>query len=125
MMPVYCYTTKEGVTIDRVFSMGKAPKRVRVGPRRWAARDIVAEHRGFKNTPGNWPMEGSFASTIHPDQHGQYAEAMKKAGVPTNYVPEKSGLLAPVFRSRGHRRRYAEVVGHYDRDGGYGDAQRP
>jgi hypothetical protein len=63
----------------------------------------------------------SDALGVHPDQVEEaYAESVQ-AGAPTEFDP-KTGQA--IIRDRHHRKRYAEAMGMYDIDGGYGDPQR-
>lgn len=80
-------------------------------------RDFIAEHGQFKDTPGNWPME-SDAAGINPDQIPEAMAYNERMGVPTQYNPETG---AAIFTSREHRKRFCEISGLYDRNGGYGD----
>ncbi len=82
-------------------------------------RDFVGEAYGVAHKPGNWPMK-SEAMAVHPDQVGEaHADAVKR-GVPTEF--DKSGC--PIFTSPGHRKRFCEAYGAYDRNGSYGDPRR-
>ena len=81
-------------------------------------RDLVAEHKGFKTTAGNWPME-SDAAGLNPDQIPEAMAADRDLGVPTNYNPETG---AAIFTSREHTAKYCKAHGLYDRNAGYGDA---
>lgn len=62
----------------------------------------------------------SDALGVHPKQITEARESAIKKGVPTEF--DKKGR--PIFTSRLHRKRYCEAYGYFDRDGGYGDAQR-
>jgi len=82
-----------------------------------AKRDLVAEF-GYRrrSSPGNWPME-SDAAGVHPKQiHGAMVEARRR-GVPTSFTPDGRAI----FTSRGHRKKYCEAFGFYDRNAGFGD----
>lgn len=69
--------------------------------------------------PACWPMR-SEALAVHPEEREQAIADAKKAGVPTYF--DRHGR--PVFESAGHRKRYCEQFGYFDRNGGYGDPQR-
>lgn len=85
--------------------------------KRFPAKEIEGGVGG--HLPGCWPM-ASTALAVHPSQIGEaHADATTK-GVPTEFT--KSGQ--PIFTDRDHRRRYMKAYGYYDRDAGYGDAQR-
>jgi hypothetical protein len=116
-MPIYCYTTKDGQTVERFFPMGQAPEKIRVG-RRVARRDFAAEGKGGF-LPANWPM-CSDAAGINPDQAVEAHAHSVKIGIPTEFNSEGQA----VFTSPHHRKRYCEAIGLYDRNGGYNDPQR-
>ncbi len=116
-MPVYCYTTEEGFTYERMFPMGKAPKTVSTECGT-AERDIRAEHKGFKSTNSNWPME-SDALGVNPVQVAEAEAEARSLGVPTQYNKENGCAM---LKSGGHRAKLMKALGYVDRDGGYGDA---
>ncbi|MEE8466611.1 MAG: hypothetical protein V3S68_09055 [Dehalococcoidia bacterium] len=117
-MPVYCYTTKQGFTYERVFPMGKAPKTVST-EYGTAERDIRAEHSGVKHRPGSgWPME-SDALGVSPTQVAEAEAEARSLGVPTEYN-KQTGCAK--LRTRGHRTKLMNVLGYVDRNAGYGDA---
>lgn len=118
-MPTYCFTTKEGETVERWFPMGKAPEYVRLEDGRRARRDILAEHGEFRPTCGNWPIL-SDALGVHPSQVAEATAQAHSVGVPTEFRPDGRAVL----RSPEHRKRFAEALGFYDLNGGYGDPQR-
>ena len=119
-MPTYCFTTADGtVTVERRFRMRSIPQSVGIGYGRTAFRDIRAEHCGFVNTPGNYPME-SDAAGVGASQVKE-AEAHSRAiGISTHFTSDG----AAIFTSSMHRKRYCEAVGLFDRNGGYGEPQR-
>lgn len=57
---------------------------------------------------------------VHPRQVAKAQADAAKKGVPTEF--DKKGR--PIFTSRQHRKQYCEAYGYFDRDAGYGDAQR-
>lgn len=57
---------------------------------------------------------------VHPRQVKKAQESAASKGVPTEF--DKKGR--PIFTSRLHRKRYCQAYGFFDRDAGYGDAQR-
>lgn len=116
-MPTYSYSRGDEV-VERVFPMGEAPQKIRVG-RKVFERDVAADHRQFKNTPGNWPMYCD-ASGVNPDQIPEAIAHAKSLGVSCDFT--KDGRA--IFTSPGHRKRYLEAHGFFDRNGGYGDPQR-
>ena len=80
-------------------------------------RDLIAEHGGFDDTPGNWPQE-SDAAGVNPCQIPEAMAYARKMGVPTNYNP-KTG--AAIMTGRIHRQKFHEISGLYDRSAGWAD----
>lgn len=108
-MPVYCYSTGDGRTVDRVFRMGGAPLTVTLEDGSVASRDYRAEQVG-RPSRGGWPLECE-ASGVHPSQAGELREFYERAGVPTE-VTERGN---PVYRDMHHRRRALRARGLFDR----------
>lgn len=81
-------------------------------------RDHVSEGIGFRNTPGNWPME-SDAAGVHPDQAKELSDYAASKGVPTEVNAETGN---PIFHSREHRKKFCQATNMYDRNAGIGDA---
>jgi hypothetical protein len=100
-----------------VFPMGEAPEEIVLpyGARATRARDVEYTCQGGQQA-GAWPMTSN-ALAVHPSQRREYYEFSVKHGVPTEF--DKRGR--PVFRTKKHRKRYSELVGASDFDGGYGD----
>ena len=85
-----------------------------------AARDIAADLTGSARSTGKgWPLL-SDAMGVHPDQIAEAREHAARHSVPTDFAPDGRAIL----RSRDHRKRYGELIGMYDRNGGYGDPQK-
>ena len=117
-MATFLYVHPETTeVIEEHFPCGKAPDTITLEDGTVCERSLPAEiaAQGGKN-PGNWPMT-SQALAVHPSQRKQYMEFAAKHGVPT-YFDERG---RPELESKGHRKRYAELVGATDFDGGYGD----
>lgn len=81
----------------------------------YADRDWGAERPGVPSDSA-WPQH-SWAAGVNPEQRQEAWEHSKEIGVPTRF--DHNGDA--VFRSRGHRKRYLERVGIFDRDAGYSD----
>ncbi len=62
----------------------------------------------------------SDALAEHPDNVQAAYELSVKAGIPTQF----DGDGRPILTSRAHKRDYCKLQNVFDRDGGYGDAQR-
>ena len=89
--------------------------------------EILAYAANFKNRvagprtePGSMYPMCSDAAGINPDHRVEQMAADKKMGVETHYNREGQA----VFTDKGHRKRYCEAHGMYDRNGSYGDPQR-
>ena len=65
-----------------------------------------------------WPMY-SDALGVSPSQIKEAREESIRMGVPTDFTKDGRAIL----RDKGHRRKYAEANGMYDRNAGYGDPQ--
>lgn len=115
-MPTYCYSRGNEV-IERVFSMEDVPETVRVRGRTFH-RDFQAECAKTR-PPGNWPME-SDALGVAASQVAEAEAESRAMGIPTHFTKDGCAILT----SPEHRRRYAEALGYFDRNGGYSDPQR-
>jgi hypothetical protein len=60
------------------------------------------------------------ALAVHPKQIKEAVNDAVKKGVQTDF--DRQGR--PLFRDRDHRKRYCQAYGIFDKDGGYGDAQK-
>ncbi|OHB56127.1 MAG: hypothetical protein A2Y07_01250 [Planctomycetes bacterium GWF2_50_10] len=85
----------------------------------YGKRDFKAEHGGFVNTPGAWPMY-SDAAGVGEHQIPEAVEHARAIGIPTDFTSDGQAI----FTSRAHRKRYCEAIGLFDRSGGYSDPQR-
>lgn len=118
-MPEYCYFCFGcGTRRNKILPVSRAKYRPRCCGQRMD-RDFVAEHGRTAHAPGNWPML-SDAAGVHPAQIKEAYAASVKAGVPTGFTPDGRAI----FSSAGHRKRYCEANGLYDRNGGFSDPQR-
>jgi hypothetical protein len=71
------------------------------------------------NGIAKWPIH-SDAMGINPSQVAEAQAVLAAHGVSTEY--DNQGR--PVLTDARHRRRHAEALGFFDRNGGYGDPQR-
>jgi len=117
-MPLYCYTTDDGETVERYFPMGGAPASVKVGDK-VACRDRAAEaplcfvkgsQTPVKQGHGKWPMT-CFASGVHPSQAQELRDHLKRNGVPTDV--NKDG--DPIYTSKEHRKKALKARGMHDK----------
>jgi hypothetical protein len=107
-MPTYCYRTRRGRVIERVFPIGKQPRKIIVG-KEVARRDFHAESVGVPATKG-WPME-CYASGVHADQAGELRNHLAEKGVPTEVTRDGN----PVYRDARHRKKALKARGMFDR----------
>jgi len=121
----YCYETEDGEIVELQMTIAEKAERqaidgtIRLDDGRWAKRSIQSERPGANQFSGAYPIS-SESMAVHPSQIKDMAEKAEAAGVPTNFT--KDGC--PVLRSKGHRRKFAETFGYFDRNGGYSDPQR-
>ena len=97
-MPIYCYETKRGAIVERVFPVGKAPRAIRVG-RSEATRSFASERKGFPPKSG-WPMT-CYASGVNASQAGELRDLLASKGVPTEVTKDGD----PVYRDSTHRKK--------------------
>lgn len=119
-MPQYFYKCECGHGFSRFEPCSKSKARPdceKCGAQ--TERDFIGEAYGVAHKPGNWPMK-SEAMAVHPDQIGEAVADAAKKGVPTEF--DREGR--PIWTSPGHRKRFCEAYGAYDRNGGYGDPKR-
>lgn len=111
-MPIYCYTTDDGVTVDRTFQMGKAPEEVVLENGKIAKRDLAAQLQGGprSGSKGEWPIV-CCASGVHADQSQELRDHFKDHGCPT----EVTGDGDPVYRDHQHRKKALKCRGLHDR----------
>lgn len=120
-MPTFCYTNESlGVTLEEVFPFGKEPPKTITREGRKFKRDLAAEWRGQPSQAGEWPIL-SDAVGVHPSQVKEAEAHAAKHGIPTEFTPDGRAVL----RDKHHRKRYCELIGFFDRNGGYGDPQQP
>lgn len=122
-MPLYELVTEDGkhrVTIQR--PMSRAPRighPVRIDGKVFY-RDLSGEAPIRRSSPGTWPM-WSDACGVHPSQITEAVSEDRRRGVKADYCP-KTGRIK--FESPGHRKRWCEAHGFFDRNAGYSDPQR-
>lgn len=82
-------------------------------------RNYIGEHVGSQFSCATWPIK-SEALGVHPDQISEAREQSIALGVPTEFT--KDGR--PILTGPKHRKRYAEALGFWDKNGGFSDPQR-
>lgn len=108
-MPIYCYTTIDGQTEERIFRMGEAPESINLDDGRIATRDFGAEHLP-RNAGSGWPMV-CCASGVNAAQAGELRDFFSRNGCPT----EVTAGGDPVYRSAEHRKKALKLRGFVDR----------
>jgi len=112
-MPIYCYSTKSGITVTVPFPLGEAPKFVTLslpgGRSVGAARDFRAEQVAVPPTKG-WPLE-CYASGVNAAQADDLRAEFKRLKIPTEVTDDGN----PVYRNAQHRKRALKARGFYDR----------
>lgn len=93
-------------------------RRFQYDPKQQSLVEVTAPPR-VTHGHARWPIH-SDAMAVHPSQVAQAQAALREHGVHTNYDAEGR----PILESQSHRKRHAEALGFYDRNGGYGDPQR-
>jgi len=117
-MAIFLYVhPKTTKIVEEVFPCRKAPPTITLEDGTVCERCLAAEIASQGgSSPACWPLH-SQALAVHPSQRKQYEEFADKNGVGTTF--DSRGC--PVFESRGHRKRYCDLVGAKDFDAGYGD----
>lgn len=106
---IYCYTTEDGVTVERACPMGHAPARVFVEGK-VARRDYQAEHVTVPPTAG-WPMEPCVGSGVNAAQAGELREFFKKHGENVQITNDGD----PIYENAAQRKRLLKLRGLHDR----------
>jgi len=120
-MAFFCYTSKDGKTIEEEFPMGKAPSMV-VRELKVYRRDVAAEHRGRIGChANNWPQVADDLG-VHPHQVEQENRTFAEMGLSkyAGYLP--NGQIK--YKSPRSKKIVCETLRYYDRNGGYSDPQR-
>lgn len=112
-MPTYCYSTDDGRTVERHFSMSDKPQEVTLEDGTVAKFDIGATHRGFRNTPDLYHGHTSTTLAVHPSQIAEAMALDKKLGVPVHYRSDGT----PVYESKAQWQRHYRAHGYRDRSG--------
>ena len=120
-MPFYCYTSKRGETVERVFPMGEAPGSIEeeVYPDDEESgvifelyeRDRAAEWAGGPKSgeKGAWPIE-CYASGVNAAQ----APELRKFFKDRHFDCEVTNDGDPVYRNPQHRTKALKMRGLHD-----------
>lgn len=113
-MPTYCYSTDDGMTVERFYRAGAQPQRIKLDTGQIAQRDYAAEICGTGGTrPGGWPYYSDQLSVL-PKQIKEFTEFDRAHGCETKY--DREGR--PLIRDRHHWSRMLRARGKFDRSGG-------
>jgi len=108
-MPIYCYTSETGETIEEIFPMGGAPEAVTLQAQVYE-RDFAAE-RSSRPANSGWPMT-CYASGVQAGQAGELREFFKEKGIRCEVT--KGG--DPVYTSKAHRTKCLRARNFHDRN---------
>lgn len=115
-MPMYCYTDKEGLTVERRYAMSEdIPERITVAGVVFN-RDIQAEHRSMRGGERGWPRF-SEAMGVMPDQVPDATRQLQAAGVRSVEFNSDGDLKVD---SPQHQRQLARALGMKDRGDYFG-----
>lgn len=119
-MPVYCFTSNGGETVEEIFRMGEVPESISVEFRHGADdeifreeyfRDRTAEWKGGPRSGGKgWPIV-CYASGVHADQAQELRDHFKKHSVDCDVTPDGD----PIYRNHQHRKKALACRGLHDR----------
>lgn len=119
-MPIYCFTTQNGETIERAFPMGAVPAKIQyhdmLAYRDRRAEGIVGFVKGSK-TPvkqgyAKYPMEPCIASGVHASQAQELRDFHKRHGLDIEVTNDGD----PIYKSAAQRRKALKSRGMYDRN---------
>lgn len=117
---IYTYTSTSGKSVERNYHHTKFPRRIRIDGE-WYHKDIAATHtENHAFASAAWPME-SEACGVNPAQINEAKDLNAKLGVRAEYNPETGAVR---WDSPGHRKKWCEAHGYYDRNGAYSSARR-
>jgi len=105
-IPIYCYTTEAGETVEELFPMGMAPPHITTEDGEYATRDLMAEKAGGSNHSANWPIE-CIGSGVSAHQAGELRAFFKKHGADC----EVTGDGNPVYRDANHQKKMLKLRG--------------
>lgn len=115
IMPIYCWITENGETMERYFPMMEVPEFMVLPDKRIAHRDYRAErHVGnvaeCSERSRGWPMDPCVGSGVHASQGPELAKYLKERGCPTEVVDGD-----PIYTSAVHRKKALKIRGQHDR----------
>ena len=120
LMPTYCYSNSDGVTIERFFHMKEdLPKVVmdyttarETQSSPLFTRDYSKERKSLQTeTSTGWPMEPCVSSGVDPSQAQELRDHLKKHGVPTEVTPQGD----PIYRTPTHQKRALACRGMHNK----------
>jgi hypothetical protein len=121
-VPTYVFSTKDGQTEERFFTMADVPKTIKIGGK-IARRNYQAEGRRGGMSSQCWPMVPDMAFGFQADQMEDVRSNDKEHGLSTTqYTKTDDGAFVPVMESPHHYARYCRSQGMFHRNAGYNDA---
>ena len=122
-MPIYCFTSKSGETIEEHFAMGKAPDFVtRIAMHELDGVEQPKKSAFFRDRPaewesgprsgekGTWPIE-CYASGVNAAQAPELRRFFKKHNVDCDVTNNGD----PVYKNHQHRKRCLKARGFCDK----------
>ena len=107
-MPTYCYTSDDGVTIERTVPVSKMKRVVRIKGKAFYI-DIGMMHAGRKCLSGNWPLVLK-RTGVAPHQVPQVKELLAAQGCPTEFNERGK----PIITSYEHYKKHNKLRGLCD-----------
>ena len=115
-MPVYSFICVCGKVDEIQRPMSASGKRLKCACGKLMRRNFGAEAPGRRAASDTYP-HASYALGGHPDDRAKMTQDAINKNVPTEINRDGD----PVFTSAGHRKKYCEAFGFYDRNAGYSD----
>ena len=117
-MPIYCFTTDDGETVEELFPIDDHPDTVTLDDGRRAVRDMTAEGKGGTRQSANWPFH-CYSVGVGESQREEAMAHSRKIGIPTEFDEQGDA----VFTSQRHFKEYCEhpEIGYFHRNAGHGD----
>jgi hypothetical protein len=100
------------VTVEELFSMGKAPETITLDDGAVAKRDMGAEKTGRGYSPDNpgWPIE-CYGSGVNANQAGELRAHFKERGIKCEVTDRGN----PVYTDAHHQRKCLKARGFFNK----------
>lgn len=120
-MPMYEFQTDDGEIVELFMTFDQFDRRVKDGVIKLddgrKAKSYFNPHSGISTVPANYPMVSSRAG-VHPAQIKEHMDHLRKNGC-GQVDHTKDGDV--IFKDKHQRKKVCEVLGLFDRNGGYSD----